>query len=146
MSALPPITDAGRHIQVSIWLSVYEYTPEHTASGTNSVASGFCRECSQLKLLNYFDGWVAEWLKAPVLKTGRRASVSRVRIPPHPPSTLLIYKIIHKARAEIIVSEDGASAARMAPDWHPTLQDLFSFGFRTASIALAAASSVLSKR
>ena len=31
------------------------------------------------------DGWVAEWLKAPVLKTGRRASVSRVRIPPHPP-------------------------------------------------------------
>ena len=30
-------------------------------------------------------GWVAEWLKAPVLKTGRRASVSRVRIPPHPP-------------------------------------------------------------
>ena len=30
-------------------------------------------------------GWVAEWLKAPVLKTGRRATVSWVRIPPHPP-------------------------------------------------------------
>jgi hypothetical protein len=29
-------------------------------------------------------GWVAEWLKAPVLKTGKRASVSWVRIPPHP--------------------------------------------------------------
>lgn len=29
---------------------------------------------------------MAEWLKAPVLKTGRRASVSRVRIPPHPPA------------------------------------------------------------
>jgi hypothetical protein len=27
MSALPPITDVGRRIQVSIWLSVYEYTP-----------------------------------------------------------------------------------------------------------------------
>src|SRR6478735_12845822 len=27
MSALPPITDVGRHIPVSIWLSVYEYTP-----------------------------------------------------------------------------------------------------------------------
>jgi hypothetical protein len=27
MSALPPITDIGRRIQVSIWLSVYEYTP-----------------------------------------------------------------------------------------------------------------------
>ena len=31
------------------------------------------------------DGWVAEWLKAPVLKTGRRVSVSGVRIPPHLP-------------------------------------------------------------
>ncbi len=30
-------------------------------------------------------GWVAEWLKAPVLKTGRRETVSWVRIPPHPP-------------------------------------------------------------
>jgi hypothetical protein len=27
MSALPPIADVGRCIQVSIWLSVYEYTP-----------------------------------------------------------------------------------------------------------------------
>ena len=31
-------------------------------------------------------GWVAERLKAPVLKTGRRATVSWVRIPPHPPA------------------------------------------------------------
>ena len=30
-------------------------------------------------------GWVAERLKAPVLKTGRGASPSWVRIPPHPP-------------------------------------------------------------
>ena len=28
MSALPPITDVGRHIQVSFWLSVYEYAPQ----------------------------------------------------------------------------------------------------------------------
>jgi hypothetical protein len=27
MSALPPITDVGRRIQISIWLSVYESTP-----------------------------------------------------------------------------------------------------------------------
>ena len=27
MSALPPRTDVGQHINVSIWLSVYEYTP-----------------------------------------------------------------------------------------------------------------------
>ena len=32
-------------------------------------------------------GWVAEWLNALVLKTSRRASVSWVRIPPHPPQT-----------------------------------------------------------
>ena len=38
-------------------------------------------------------GWVAEWLKAPVLKTGRRASVSRVRIPPHPPSCFALRRI-----------------------------------------------------
>jgi putative endonuclease len=30
-------------------------------------------------------GWVVERLKAPVLKTGRLARVSWVRIPPHPP-------------------------------------------------------------
>ncbi len=34
------------------------------------------------------NGWVAERLKAPVLKTGRRLRVSWVRIPPHPPSAL----------------------------------------------------------
>ena len=28
VSALPPITHVGRRIQVSIWLSVYEYTPQ----------------------------------------------------------------------------------------------------------------------
>ena len=31
-------------------------------------------------------GWVREWLNRPVLKTGRRESVSWVRIPPHPPA------------------------------------------------------------
>ena len=40
-------------------------------------------------------GWVAERLNAPVLKTGKGASPSWVRIPPHPPkysakTTLLI--------------------------------------------------------
>jgi hypothetical protein len=35
--------------------------------------------------LTDLDGWVAERFKAPVLKTGRRATVSWVRIPPHPP-------------------------------------------------------------
>src|SRR5713101_695544 len=30
-------------------------------------------------------GWVAEWFKAPVLKTGVPSRVPWVRIPPHPP-------------------------------------------------------------
>src|SRR5438105_14809213 len=30
-------------------------------------------------------GWVAEWLKAPVLKTGGGSRLPGVRIPPHPP-------------------------------------------------------------
>ncbi len=30
------------------------------------------------------NGWVAEWFKAPVLKTGVRATVPWVQIPPHP--------------------------------------------------------------
>ena len=33
-------------------------------------------------------GWVAEWLKVPVLKTGRGSRSSWVRIPPHPPFTV----------------------------------------------------------
>ena len=33
-------------------------------------------------------GWVAEWLKAPVLKTGKGSRPSWVRIPPHPPSDI----------------------------------------------------------
>ncbi len=33
-------------------------------------------------------GWVAEWFKAPVLKTGVLARVPGVRIPPHPPTLL----------------------------------------------------------
>lgn len=34
-------------------------------------------------------GWVAERLKAPVLKTGRPARASWVRIPPHPPPIVI---------------------------------------------------------
>ena len=37
------------------------------------------------KYLIRLSGWVAERFKAPVLKTGRGASLSWVQIPPHPP-------------------------------------------------------------
>ena len=49
-----------------------------------------CRQTNVCPLPVVPDGWVAEWLKAPVLKTGRRATVSWVRIPPHPPIRLAI--------------------------------------------------------
>ncbi len=39
---------------------------------------------------NFRFGEVAEWLKALVSKTGRRATVSWVRIPPSPPANLLL--------------------------------------------------------
>jgi hypothetical protein len=42
-------------------------------------------EFQPLRIARRVCGWVAERLKAPVLKTGRPARVSWVRIPPHPP-------------------------------------------------------------
>src|SRR6476620_12301190 len=39
MSALPPITDAGQHIQVSIWPSVYKMTPIPIANARKHVTS-----------------------------------------------------------------------------------------------------------
>lgn len=38
-----------------------------------------------MRIRPFVRGGVAEWLKAPVLKTGRRVTVSWVRIPPPPP-------------------------------------------------------------
>jgi hypothetical protein len=37
------------------------------------------------KRLIFKEGWVAEWFKAPVLKTGVGSRPPGVRIPPHPP-------------------------------------------------------------
>jgi hypothetical protein len=38
------------------------------------------------KRLIFVSGWVAEWFKAPVLKTGVGSRSPGVRIPPHPPA------------------------------------------------------------
>ena len=51
-------------------------------------SSGFRLIAAAAKCLLPYDGWVAEWLKAPVLKTGEPARVPWVRIPPHPPESL----------------------------------------------------------
>ena len=67
-------------------------------------------------------GWVAERLKAPVLKTGRGASPSWVRIPPHPPfffSNSLIYKDL-----SIHVSFESLNDTPTAPGMRPSASPL----------------------
>src|SRR6266567_8149360 len=59
------------------------------------------------------NGWVAEWLKAPVLKTGRGASPSWVRIPPHPPTPLF--------RGVVLAAPIACADNRRAQE--PTLQN-----------------------
>ena len=54
------------------------------AAACNRAASGSVFRQSRMLQSPTTDGW-PERSKAPVLKTGRRASVSWVRIPPHPP-------------------------------------------------------------
>src|SRR3954462_11603559 len=53
-------------------------------SGTNF---GFADVGRFAKRLISLSGWVAEWFKAPVLKTGVGSRPPGVRIPPHPPAT-----------------------------------------------------------
>ena len=49
---------------------------------------GICYPCSLFDCKPCFPGGVLEWLNRPVLKTGVRASVPWVRIPPPPPISL----------------------------------------------------------
>jgi hypothetical protein len=55
------------------------------ARGTNGGSCPFRGAVRFAKSLNSKDGRVAEWFKAPVLKTGVPARVPWVRIPPLPP-------------------------------------------------------------
>jgi hypothetical protein len=92
---------------------------------------------------------VAERLKAPVLKTGRRASVSRVRIPPHPPINFLAIcpQRLHPLGA--FVWFQLAIGTHLAPKHFGLCSrpyDFLSVGLRIVSIDVAAASSVLSNK
>ena len=67
-------------------------------------------------------GWVAERSKAPVLKTGRGASPSWVRIPPHPPfffSNYLIYKDLSR-----LISFESLNNTPTAPGMRPSASPL----------------------
>ena len=73
----------------------FEATPRISRAGGSSVKGALAAQVPLQRALTpvarYGNalkivlGWVAERLKAPVLKTGRGASPSWVRIPPHPP-------------------------------------------------------------
>jgi hypothetical protein len=65
-------------------------------AGVNSAIQGFE---TAAKVLSFRVGWVAEWLKAPVLKTGEPARVPWVRIPPHPPQWVFANVRQHTTRA-----------------------------------------------
>ena len=77
-----------------------------------------------------FAGWVAERLNAPVLKTGGRASVPGVRIPPHPPSC-----------GQQKPRRSGTFAVRLAemPDFStlPLIFNLLVFALAAAAVWLA---------
>ena len=76
----------------SNWGSSRTCHQDESRSRHGAVPIGYHLRGGRNKICLYLKpGWVAEWLKAPVLKTGRRASVSRVRIPPHPPIMPLFY-------------------------------------------------------
>jgi hypothetical protein len=68
-------------------------------------------------------GWVAEWLKAPVLKTGRRASVSRVRIPPHPPKhRSRVFALIRKSREKAGLFSQSVWTDSPNKEWHEAFE------------------------
>ena len=80
-----------------------EFAP--TASGENiggrTVITGarcqagagmrFSSAAASAKCLKSRSGWVAEWFKAPVLKTGVGSRPPWVRIPPHPPCSPFVH-------------------------------------------------------
>ena len=59
-------------------------------------------------------GWVAERLNAPVLKTGKGASPSWVRIPPHPPKYSAKTTLLIQAAARLRQSSRKGARARFA--------------------------------
>jgi hypothetical protein len=60
-------------------------------------------------------GWVAEWFKAPVLKTGVRETVPGVRIPPQPPFPLTT---IDNQRRRRTFRGFRGSAVHCGRPWH----------------------------
>jgi hypothetical protein len=82
-----PRDSIGSHAARSLALC-YENdgTKNQTSIWNHSAAAVMFALVTARNYLIRFTGWVAERLKAPVLKTGRPARVSWVRIPPHPPT------------------------------------------------------------
>ena len=75
-----------------------------SAVGNSECSSSVCCHFRGMlaNYLSFLSGGVAERLKAPVLKTGRRASVSRVQIPPPPPVNYRI-RLIYCEYSRILI-------------------------------------------
>ena len=80
-----------------IYRSTYRGTKEMDKL-LSSFTKKYINTLNEIELNNYnykrfFHGEMAERLKAPVLKTGKGATLSWVRIPVSPPLILFIFKI-----------------------------------------------------
>src|SRR5262245_65851139 len=60
-------------------------------------------------------GRVAEWFKAPVLKTGRGATLSWVRIPPRPPTLPFLSRCHRKRPEDPVIRIRGRSRGNAKP-------------------------------
>ena len=82
-------------------------------------------------------GWVAEWFKAPVLKTGVRETVPGVRIPPRPLNVCAVGGKVMQHTAQLNVVEIGylAVAARFRP-LRPTTAPLFAALAKSSSVTI----------
>ena len=102
--------------------------------GANGGQFAFCRSLCGSKTLGNTrrPGRVAEWFKAPVLKTGRGATLSWVRIPPLPPAVLtklrrkppLAHRLAHDFR--LLGVDLVARPAMRAPHRKLDSRELFS--------------------
>src|SRR5215204_4925744 len=82
---MPPLQASGRvaeRFKAAVLKTIAEGIPTFEGKRISHRSGAFVSGLSPVRL-----GGVAEWLKAPVLKTGRGESLSRVRIPPPPPIT-----------------------------------------------------------
>jgi len=78
MSALLPITDVGRHIHVSHWLSVSEYTPaEHAEHSSPHHVTVLARSGGMLRMSEERTASYGHECKRPLTEVDNRGQILR---------------------------------------------------------------------